>query len=177
MELLAELLPIVVFFIVFKFKGLISATMATIVVSILQIAIMKIYRKNFNPIQLISLGCLCICGLMAIVFKQEFLIKWKPTVIYWLLAIILLIAPYFGKNFVFAKINDTLNLSSKIINILNILWIIFFVFMGGLNLYVGYNFDTNTWVNFKLFGTLVITMVFVLLQALFVCKYSAKRSG
>ena len=67
--------------------------------------------------------------------------------------------------------NNTLQLPKKVWAKLNILWIIFFIFMGTLNLYIVYHFDTNTWVNFKLFGTLGLTTIFVVFQAIFLSKY------
>ena len=69
---------------------------------------------------------------------------------------------------------NKIELPESILNILNLAWIIFFIFMGGVNLYVVYNFDTNTWVNFKLFGTLILTLIFVFLQAIFIYKHCAK---
>jgi intracellular septation protein len=52
-------------------------------------------------------------------------------------------------------------------------WAVFFAFLGFLNLYVIYNFDTDTWVNFKLFGLMGLTIVFIIGQSLYMAKYIA----
>jgi intracellular septation protein len=50
------------------------------------------------------------------------------------------------------------------------MWIVFFVVEGALNLYVAYNFDEATWVNFKLFGLMGITLLFALAQGVWISR-------
>jgi len=172
MSLLVDFFPIVIFFGVFKWKDLMAATIAAMLVSFIQLIITKIKTNKFQYLQLISFLSLFILGSFALVCKKEIFIKWKPTAIYWLLAIIFLGTHIFNKQPLLEKLsNNTLQLPKKVWAKLNILWIIFFIFMGTLNLYIVYHFDTNTWVNFKLFGTLGLTTIFVVFQAIFLSKY------
>ena len=172
MNLLIDFFPIFIFFMAFKWKGLITATIATIIVSFIQLVIIKLKTNKIQKIQLISFFILLTLGSFAIICKKEIFIKWKPTVIYWTLAIVFLITPYFNTQSILEKIsNNSIQLPTKIWNKLNILWAIFFIIMGILNLYVVYYFDTNTWVNFKLFGTLALTLLFVVCQAIFLAKH------
>ncbi len=172
MSLLADFFPIFVFFCAFKLKGLMIATIAAIVVSFIQLVIVKIRTKKFQHLQVISFLSLLILGGFALICNKEIFIKWKPTAIYWLLAIIFLGSHLFSKQPLLEKLsNKTLQLPKNVWTKLNIMWIIFFIFMGILNLYVVYYFDTNTWVNFKLFGTLGLTTIFIVFQAVFLSKY------
>lgn len=175
MELFAEFLPIIVFFCVFKSKGLMTATLVAIVASFIQLIITKIKTGKYKKMQLASFLSLVILGGFAIVCKKEIFIKWKPTAIYWILAITFLSTHFFGKQPLLEKLNNnTLQLPKKIWNRLSMSWVIFFVLMGILNLYVVYYFDTDTWVNFKLFGTFGLTMLFIIFQAIFISKYLPK---
>jgi intracellular septation protein len=175
MELLYEFLPVSIFFCAFKLKGLMVATVAAIFATLILLIVTKIKTGKYKNMQIISFFSLVILGGFALVCKKEIFIKWKPTVIYWLLAITFLITQLLGKRPLIEKINSTsINLPKKIWNTLNILWAIFFILMGILNLYVVYFFDTNTWVNFKLFGTFGLTALFIIFQLIFISKYLVK---
>ena len=58
---------------------------------------------------------------------------------------------------------STIRLPDPIWSRLNLSWVMFFVATGSANLYVAYNFNTETWVNFKLFGIMGLTVLFVIL--------------
>ena len=172
MSLLIDFFPIIIFFCVFKWKGLMVATLTATLASFIQLISIKLKTNKFPHLQLISFLSLFILGSFTLICKKEIFIKWKPTAIYWLLAIVFFSTHWFKKQPLLEKLsNNTLNLPKKIWYKLNIIWVIFFILMGVLNLYIVYNFDTNTWVNFKLFGTLGLTMIFVILQAIFLSKY------
>ena len=59
---------------------------------------------------------------------------------------------------------------------LNTAWVLFFASLGILNLWVAYNFSLDTWVNFKLFGTLGLMLVFVLAQGVYISKHAQELS-
>lgn len=175
MELLTEFFPVLIFFCVFKWKGLMSATVAGIVAAFIQLIITKIRIGKYKKMQVTSFFSLLILGGFALICKKEIFIKWKPTAIYWILAVAFLSTHLFGKQPLIEKLNNNaIQLPKKIWNRLSILWIIFFVLMGVLNLYVVYCFDTDTWVNFKLFGTFGLTIIFIIFQAVFISKYLAR---
>lgn len=172
MGLVTDLFPVFIFFCAFKWKGLTIATIAAMIVSFVQLIIIKIKTNKVSFLQMTSFGSLFILGSFALICNKEIFIKWKPTAIYWLLAIIFSGTHFFSKQLLLEKLSkNTINLPKSIWIKLNIIWILFFIFMGLLNLYIIYNFDTNTWVNFKLFGTLGLTAVFIILQVIFLAKY------
>jgi len=172
MRLLFDFLPIVVFFIAYKLFGIYAATTAAIIISLLQVISYWIKHRTVPSIQLISFVLILLFGGGTLLFHNELLIKWKPTVLYWLLACGALATHYFGKKpFIQHLLETNIVLPAHLWSALNRNWIIFFTLMGGLNLWVAYTFDTNTWVNFKLFGLLGITFIFILIQAIYLARY------
>lgn len=104
--------------------------------------------------------------------KDPIFIKWKPTVLDWLLAALFLGSQALGrKPLIERMLGGQLELPAHLWRRLNMAWSTFFVTMGGLNLYVAYRFEETTWVNFKLFGVLGLTVLFVILQSLYLSRY------
>ena len=172
MRLLFDFLPIVAFFLFYKFFGIYIATVAAIFISLFQVIGYWLKHRSLPSIQLISLVLILLFGGSTLLLHNELFIKWKPTALYWLLACAALISQYFGKKPLIQRLLETnISLPSQIWSILNRNWIIFFTLMGGINLWVAYSFDTNTWVNFKLFGLLGITFLFILIQAIYLGRY------
>jgi intracellular septation protein len=77
----------------------------------------------------------------------------------------------FRRNLIRAMLSEQVRLPDPVWSRLNWSWAGFFVFMGGLNLYVAYNYSTDLWVNFKLFGGMGLMLVFVVVQALFLARH------
>ena len=109
---------------------------------------------------------------MTLLLQDETFIKWKPTVLYWAFAAALLGGTLFlKKNLMRALLGEQMELPEAAWSRLNWSWIVFFVCMGILNLFVAFNFSTDDWVNFKLFGGMGLMLVFVLAQGLLLSKY------
>ena len=158
MRLLFDFLPIVVFFLTYKLFGIYTATAAAILVNLLQVISYWIKHRTVPSIQLISLVLILLFGGGTLLLHNELLIKWKPTVLYWLLACTALVTQFFGKKSLIQHLLETnIVLPTHLWSSLNRNWIIFFV--------------TNTWVNFKLFGLLGITFLFILIQAIYLARY------
>jgi intracellular septation protein len=172
MRLLFDFLPIVAFFVVYKFFGIYIATTAAIIISFLQVISYWLKHRSIPSIQLISLVLILLFGGSTLFFHNELFIKWKPTVLYWLLACAAFLSPYFSKKPLIQQLLETnISLPQSMWISLNRNWIIFFILMGSINLWVAYSFTTNTWVNFKLFGFLGITFLFIFIQAIYLSRY------
>ena len=172
MRLLFDFLPIVIFFIAYKFFGIYVATAAAIIISLLQVIGYFIKHRKVPSIQLISLVLILLFGSGTLFLHNELFIKWKPTALYWLLALGALITHYVGKKpFIQHLLETNIVLPSHLWSSLNRNWIIFFILMGAINLWVAYTFNTNTWVNFKLFGLLGMTFLFIVAQAIYLARY------
>jgi intracellular septation protein len=172
MKILFDLLPVAVFFAVFKISGIFAATAVAIVTTVLQIGWARWKQRKVEPMQWISLGVIVVFGGATLILRDETYIKLKPTVLYWLITLSLMIALYgFGKNPMRAMLGKQLELPEPVWSWVNIAWAGFFAAMGGLNLYVARNFTTDAWVNFKLFGFTGLMLVFVVAQGLFLARY------
>ena len=172
MKLLIDFFPIILFFVAFKVSGIYVATGVAIVATIAQIAWLRHKNGKVEPMQWLSLGVIVLFGGATIVAHNETFIKWKPTVLYWLMAGTLAAGQlFFRKNLLKSLMGSQLDLPEAAWRVTNWSWITFFGAMGVINLWVAYNFDTDTWVNFKLFGGLGLMALFVIGQALYLGRY------
>lgn len=171
MKLFFEFLPIILFFLTYKFFGIYIATLVAIITSGIQFLLTWWLKKRLDPIQGFTFLILVLLGGTTLLLHEEIFIKWKLTATDWILAIVFLVSHLLNKPLIATLMQKSIHLPVKVWKQLNLSWIIFWFFMGCLNLYVVYHFDTNTWVDFKLFGGLGITTFFIILQAIYINRY------
>lgn len=172
MKLFFDFFPIILFFISYKFFGIYTATAIAMSASLIQVVIYRIKYQRFEAMQLISLGIITLLGGATLFFHNPWFIKWKPTGIYWLTAIIFIASALFTPKPVIQRIMESnIHLPVLIWKRLNYAWSLFFLGMGALNLYVAYYYSTDTWVNFKLFGGSGLTLLFIILQASYLARH------
>lgn len=165
MQLLFDFFPIVAFFAAYKFYGMYVATGVIIVASVLQVAVHWLRTRTVNKTHVISAVLIIIFGGITLYLQNRLYIQWKPTVLYWLFAAVAIGSEFFGdKPIIQRMMNHAIDMDAGAWRFLNRMWVGFFLVMGFVNLYVVYNYDENTWVNFKLFGFLGLTFLFVLAQ-------------
>lgn len=172
MKLLLDFFPIALFFVAFKLWGIYVATGVAIVATIAQIAYVRYSTGKVEPMQWLSLGIIVVFGGATILAHDETFIKWKPTVLYWLMGGSLAVSMLgFRKNLLKSVMGSQLELPENAWRVMNWSWIVFFACMGVINLWVAFHYDTATWVNFKLFGGLGLMAVFVVAQAFYLGRY------
>ncbi|MFZ2163675.1 MAG: septation protein A [Sideroxyarcus sp.] len=172
MKLLFDLFPVILFFVAFKFAGVFWATAAAIAATFVQVGWVKYRHGKVDTMLWVSLGIISVFGGATLLLQDETFIKWKPTVLYWFFAAALLLAPIlFKKNLMRALLQEKIALPDPAWSQLNLAWSAFFAVLGVINLYVAFNYSTDAWVNFKLFGATGIMFAFVLLQSLWLSKY------
>lgn len=172
MRLLFDLLPVVLFFVAYKVSGIYAATAVAIVASVLQIAWLKLRRRRVDNMQWVSLGIIVVFGGMTLYLQNPIFVKWKPTVLYGLFAVALAVARIaMGRNLIRSMMGKQVTLPEPVWERLNLAWIVFFVLMAVLNIVVAYGFSEEIWVNFKLFGTLGLTLLFVVAQAIYFSRH------
>ncbi|MGE4500599.1 MAG: septation protein A [Hydrogenovibrio sp.] len=177
MKLLFDLFPVILFFIAFKLYGIYVATAVAIVASILQVAYVYAKNKRVEKMHIITLALIVILGGATLIFQDEAFIKWKPTVVNWGFALVFLGSHFIGEKPIIRRMMDqAISLPDRVWLNLSYMWIVFFIFSGVANIYVAYQYDTDTWVNFKLFGLMGLTLVFIIIQGIYISRY-IKETG
>jgi len=172
MKLLFDLFPVILFFIAFKIKGIYIATAIAIAATVAQIVWTKYRHGKVDTMLWVSFAIIGVFGGATLLLQDETFIKWKPSVLYWLFSVILLGSNLlFSKNLIRALLNEKMALPVRVWNRLNLSWSLFFAALGFINMYVAFNYSTDTWVNFKLFGFTGLMLVFILAQSAWLAKY------
>jgi len=172
MKFLADFFPVLLFFITYKVYDIYVATAVAIAASFAQVGFHWFRHRRFETMHLVTLAIMVFFGGATLLLQDEMFIKWKPTVINWIFAAVFIGSHFIGEKTIIQRMmGQAMTLPQPVWFKLNISWILFFTITGLINLYVVYNFDTDTWVNFKLFGLMGLTFAFVFLQIPFLAKY------
>ena len=201
MKLLFDFLPILLFFVTFKVAGnrpdeaaqwattllgaltsggvigpkeapVLLATVVVILATLGQVLWLKARGQKVETMLWVSLGLVTVFGGATIWFHSETFIKWKPSVLYWVMGLAFWLAPLFtGRNLLRTLLGEQFELPAAVWQRLNFAWIAFFALMGLINLWVAYTFSTDVWVNFKLFGSTGLMLLFMLAQGLYLARH------
>ena len=176
MKLLFDFFPIILFFVCYKFFGIYIATAVAMAASLLQVLVYRLKHQRYERMHLISLALILVLGGATLFFHNPWFIKWKPTGIYWLSSLAFIASSFIGKKPLIQKMMDgNIQLPNKIWLRLNLAWAIYFMVMGGLNIYVAYHYSTDVWVNFKLIGGVGLMLVFVFIQAMYLTRHAIEQ--
>ncbi|GAC1526782.1 MAG: septation protein A [Ramlibacter sp.] len=172
MKLLLDFLPIAVFFAAFKLFGIWVATGVAIAATVAQIAWLRWSTGKVEPMQWLSLGVIVLFGGATLLSHNDSFIKWKPTVLYWLMGSALAIGQLvFRRSLLKSLMGAQLSLPESAWRALTWSWTAFFAAMGVVNLWVAFHYDLDTWVNFKLFGGMGLMLLFVMGQAVYLSRF------
>lgn len=200
MKLLFDFLPILLFFVAFRFAeghreaaaafatehlgfavsgGVVDpsvapvllATVVVISATLAQVAWLALRRRKIDMMLWVSLALVVVFGGATIWFHNETFIKWKPSVLYWVMGAAFWISSLLGKNLLRLLLGEQLVLPDVVWQRLNVAWVGFFGLMGLLNIWVAYTFSTEAWVNFKLFGGVGLMLLFTLAQGLYLSRH------
>ena len=171
MKFLFDLFPVALFFVAIQIWDIFVATAVAIGASILQVGWLLARRKKVEPMLWASLGIIVVFGGLTLYLRDRTFILWKPTVLYWLFAVVLSAAALMGRNLIRNLLSDQMQLPDAMWTRLNWSWVAFFAFMGCVNLYVAFNYSEKVWASFKLFGGMGMMFLFVIVQSLFLAKH------
>lgn len=167
-----DFIPVVVFFVVYRYYDIYTATLALIISMAALILFQWIHKRTVSKMLLVSGAFAGVLGGITLWQRDPVFLQWKPTIVYWIFAIGLLVSDVFMKQNVFQKaLGEAVTAERSAWRALNTLWIIVFAAMGVVNLYVAFNFDMDTWVTFKLYSAVGITVLSLLVTGLFVYRY------
>ncbi len=173
MQLLVDLLPVIAFFVAYKLADIYVATGVLIVGVLLQTLVSWLRHRKVSGMLLTSAVLVLIFGGLTLLIHDATFIKWKPSIVNWLFAVAFLVSQYTsGPSIIQRMLGENVTLDDANWKRLNLMWVGFFLVAGALNLMVAYRFDEATWVNFKLFGLMGLTLVFALAQGVWIARKS-----
>jgi len=171
MRHLAEYLPLALFLLVFFLKDIYWATGILMLSYSLGMLYIYFVDKKLSRMHQISLLAIVLFGGLTLILRNELFIKWKPSIANWLFAAAFLGSHKLSDQPLVEKLfGSAVKLKEKDWFTLSMMWIVFFTVVGIANLYVAYNFSTEFWVKFKVFGLLGATLVFSLLQGIWLMQ-------
>jgi len=171
MQLLYDLLPVLAFFLTYKIAGIYTATAVLIVAVLVQVVVSLVRHRKVSPMLLTSAALVLVFGGLTLLIHDTTFIKWKPTVVNWLFAAAFAASHFFrGPTLIQRMLGESVHLGDADWKRLSAMWIVFFICLGAANLYVAYNYPEATWVNFKLFGFIGLTLAFTVLQSFWLAR-------
>lgn len=178
MKFLYDFFPILLFFVAYKLGDIYIATAVAIAAAAAQTLVFWIRHRRFEKMHLITFGLLLFFGGLTLLLRDPLFIKWKPSVVNWLFAVVFLGSHWVGeKPIVERMMGHAIRAPHPVWLRLSWMWITFFISIGLLNLYVAYTYSEETWVNFKLFGMLGITFAFVIAQGFYLSRYIIEENA
>ncbi len=176
MKFLFDLFPIILFFAAYKMYDIYVATAVAIGAAFVQTGLFWMKNRRFEKMHVITLAILVVFGGLTLALRDPVFIKWKPTVVNWLFAGVFIGARLFSKTTLIERMmGHAISVPPAVWQRLNWAWVLFFIFIGIVNLYVAFNYSDSAWVNFKLFGMMGMTLVFVFGQAFYLGRYMETR--
>jgi intracellular septation protein len=176
MQLLADFFPLILFFVAFKLADIYVATAVAIVASVAQIAWLRWTGRRIAVVNWLSLAIIVIFGGATLVLHDETFIKWKPTVLYALFGCALAGGKLFFRRNLLAHLMKGITLPEAVWTRLTWSWVAFFAFMGVANWYVAFNYSTDVWVNYKVWGGIGLFLVFALAQGVLLARHMREEA-
>ena len=185
MKQLIDFIPLILFFVVYKMDprmislgaeqyavgGPFSATLVLMASSIVVYGGLYLKNRQLEKNHAITLVAVILFGGMTLFFHDEAFLKWKTPIVNWIFAVAFLASQFIGEKTLLERmIGHTLTLPKSIWLKMNISWVIFFTLLGAANLFVAFTFH-EVWVDFKVFGSLILTFLFVIGQFLVISKH------
>lgn len=172
MKFLFDFFPILLFFAAFKLYGIYVATAVAIAASFVQTGLFWAKHRRFESLHLITLAMVVVFGGATLIFHDEAFIKWKFSIVNWLLGSVFLFTQIIGdKPLLKRALDSQISLPDFVWRRLNMVWVVYFMFLGFANLYIMQHFDTDTWVSIKTFGDLALTLLVTLGQGFYMFRY------
>ena len=172
MKFLFDLFPVILFFIAYKTHGIFVATAVAIAASFLQVGLYWLKHHKIEKMHLVTLVLIAVFGGITLALQDPIFIKWKSSVINWLFGAVFFGSQFIGKKTIVERMmGANISLPHFVWPKLNMAWAVFFIALGFTNLYVMSYYDTDTWMNFKMFGMMGLTLLFLFAQGIYLTRY------
>ena len=183
MKFLFDFFPVLLFFITFKMhedpkQGMMVATAVIMAATMVQMSVTWFRARKIEKMHVITLVLVMVLGGATLLLQDEMFFKWKPTVVNWLFGLVFLGSQFVGEKPIVRRMMESqIQVPDFVWSRLNLAWSTFFIAMGFINLFVVYNFSTDTWVEFKLYGLIGLTILFVFAQGFYLVRYIEDENG
>lgn len=168
-KLLFEMFALIAFFATYYItKNMFLATGVCIVASWISLLAYRLKYKLVPKNIWLSTLLITAFGGLTIVLHNKTFVMLKPTVLFWIMGFGLILGQLLGKNSLELILKNEISMPHHLWKKLNIAWGIFFITMGGLNLYIALNFSEYIWVKFKVFGSMGLTILFAIISGIIV---------
>jgi intracellular septation protein len=176
LNILIDFIPVLLFFIAFKWWGIYQATVVGIVATGAQVIFTRLWKKKFDKQQVFTFFVFLFFGGLTLYFHNPIFVKWKPSIIFWILGLVFILSQLIGNKPLSQRmlehlIEEKAAIPAIVWKRLNLGWATFFILLGTLNIFIAYHYSTETWVNFKFYGILGLFFLFGFLQSLYISRY------
>ena len=169
MKQLLEFIPLILFFVVYKFFGTQEAAITLVIATLVQLIALKMLYGKIEKMQLFMAGFVVVFGGLTAYFNDDAFLKWKVTLLNGLFALVLLISQFVLKNPIIKHLlGKEIRLPENVWAKLNTGWAIFFIICMLLNLYVSHFMSNDAWYTFKVFGLTGLSLVATILTGVVV---------
>lgn len=180
MHFLYEIIPVLLFFLAFKWYGIYVATKVGMIASAIQVIFSRLYFKKWDRAQIITLIAFLLFGGLTLYFHNAMFIKWKPTIVFWIFALIILGSHFFMKKSMMHHLMEKAfqgkyHVPDFVWHKLNYAWSVFFVSLGLINLFIAYHYSDAVWVNFKFYGITSAILVASILQSVYLTRHLVEK--
>jgi intracellular septation protein len=175
MQALLEFAPLLAFIIAYYIGGLYTATAVLMVAMVPLLVVDYLLQRRVSPMHALSAVLVFVLGGATLLFHDKHFIQIKPTALFWLAGLAFLGSFWIGQRtlterLLTAALQDQVHVPQSVWRRLNALWVVFYAFLGALNLVLAYYASEKVWVNFKVFGLTPLTLVFVASQVLWLTR-------
>ena len=175
MQPLLEFAPLLAFIIAYYIGGLYTATAVLMVAMVPLLVVDYLLQRRVSPMHALSAVLVFVLGGATLLFHDKHFIQIKPTALFWLAGLAFLGSFWIGQRtlterLLTAALQDQVHVPQNVWRRLNALWVVFYAFLGALNLVLAYNASEKVWVNFKVFGLTPLTLVFVGAQVIWLTR-------
>jgi intracellular septation protein len=148
------------------------ATAVFVAASLVSLVLTKSLLRHWPRMAIVNAFVVVVFGGLTLWFRDETFIKLKPTIVNTLFGVILLGGLVTGRSLLAYVLDSVMQLTAEGWRKLTLRWGLFFFVLAALNEVVWRNFSTDTWVSFKVFGIMPITLAFALAQTPLILRHA-----
>jgi intracellular septation protein len=175
MKLLFDFFPLILMFAAYKMFDIYVATGVGIAATIIQVVYLKSRNKPVKPMMWFGLGVIVVMGGLTIFLQNEMFVKWKPTIIFAVMALAIAISQFvFKKSPIAALFDNQITAPEALWKKFALAWIVFLLALAAINLYFAYYQSTDAWFAMKTFGDMGLMLVFIIAQMYWLYPYMPK---